>query len=135
MTRYMLDTNIVSHLILGHPTVTQRITAVAMASICISAVTEGELMYGLARRPGAKRLHALVEELLRRVTVLPWTSRAARRYGLVRAALERSGQSLSPLDLLIAAHAQEASALLVTNDQAFGYVPDLTTEDWTQSPL
>lgn len=134
MKRYLLDTNSVSHLIRGHSMVAQRVTAAAMASICISAVTEGELMYGLARHPGAKRLHVVANELLQRVTVLPWTSRAARRYGLVKAALERSGRALSPLDRLIAAHAREASALLVTNDQAFGHVPGLTTEDWIQSP-
>jgi tRNA(fMet)-specific endonuclease VapC len=38
---------------------------------------------------------------------------------------------LGAQDLLIAAHAICCSAILVTNDLAFGKVPDLKTEDWS----
>jgi tRNA(fMet)-specific endonuclease VapC len=55
--RYLLDTNAVSHLIKGHPAVAQRVVEVPMASRCISAITEGELLFGLAKRQDAKRLH------------------------------------------------------------------------------
>ena len=61
MKRYLLDTNTVSHLIKGHPAVARRVVAVPMASLCISAITEGELLFGLAKRPDAKRLHHLVQ--------------------------------------------------------------------------
>ncbi len=62
----MLDTNTVSHLIKAHPVVVRRTVAVPMASLCLSAITEGELLFGLAKRPEAKRLHTAVRELLRR---------------------------------------------------------------------
>lgn len=129
MTRYLLDTNTVSHLIKSHPLVAQRVTQVPMASLCISAITEGELLFGLAKRPEATRLHAVVREFLRRVDVLPWAS--ADRYGVARADLERSGKTLAPLDLLIAAHALSVGAVLVANDHAFAFVPGLEIEDWT----
>jgi tRNA(fMet)-specific endonuclease VapC len=45
--------------------------------------------------------------------------------------MERSGKSLASLDLLIASHALEAGATLVTNDGAFRHVPGLRIEDWT----
>ena len=67
MKLYMLDTNTVSHLLREHPVVTKRIVAVPMASLCISAITEGELLFGLAKRPTAKRLHVAVRQFLRRV--------------------------------------------------------------------
>ncbi len=128
----MLDTNTISHLVKGHPTVAKRVTAVSMASLSLSAITEGELLFGLARRPEAKRLHLAVRELLRRVDVLPWNSAIAACYGAVRADLERTGKILGPLDLLIAAHALGADATLVTNDRAFGQVTGLDVEDWTE---
>jgi tRNA(fMet)-specific endonuclease VapC len=132
MKQYMLDTNTVSHLIKAHPAVAQRVVAAPMASLCISAITAGELLFGLAKRPDAKRLHLAVRELLRRVDVLPWDSVIAERYGAVRADMARQGKILAPLDLLIATHALSVGAVLVTNDRAFMQVADLHVEDWTE---
>ncbi len=131
MKRYMLDTNTVSQLIKAHPSVARRVVSAPVASLCISSITEGELLLGLDKRPDAKRLHAAVRELLRRVDVLPWDSTTAERYGTIRADLERRGKTLAPLDLLIAAHALGADATLVTNDRAFRQVVGLHLEDWT----
>ena len=130
MKRYMLDTNTVSHLIKEHPSVVRRVVAAPMASLCMSAITKGELFFGLAKRPDARRLHLAVRELLRRVDVLPWDSAVAEHYGVVRASLEREGKILAPLDLLIAAHALSIGAVLVTSDRAFGQVADLLVENW-----
>ncbi|MHB1749112.1 MAG: PIN domain-containing protein [Acidithiobacillus sp.] len=127
----MLDTNTVSHLLREHPVVTKRIVAVPMASLCISAITEGELLFGLAKRPVAKRLHVAVREFLRRVDVLPLDSSTAEHYGIVRADMERRGRILASLDLLIATHALSVDAVLVTNDRAFSQMADLKVEDWT----
>ncbi len=132
MKRYMLDTNTVSHLLKEHPAVVRRVVATPMAALCISAITEGELHFGLAKRPEATRLHLAVEQFLRRVDVLPWDSIVAKRYGGVRADMARQGKSLAPLDLLIAAHALGIDSVLVTNDRAFGQVADLHIEDWTE---
>jgi tRNA(fMet)-specific endonuclease VapC len=128
---YMLDTNTVSHLIRQHPNVTRRVVTASMASLCLSAITMGELLFGLAKRPEAVRLRRAVRELLQRVDVLPWDKDVADRYGSLRSDLERNGLRLGPLDLLIAAHAQSVSAVLVTNDQTFRRIANLTVEDWT----
>lgn len=132
MKHYMLDTNTVSHLLKRHPAVSCRLVTVPMSALCISAITAGELRYGLAKRPDAKRIHALVREFLGRVDVLPWSNETTERYGVLRATMEREGKVLAPLDLLIATHALAVDAVLVTNDQAFSRVPGLEREDWTQ---
>lgn len=131
MKRYMLDTNTVSHLLRAHPSVTRRVVAVPMAALCLSAITEGELLFGLAKRPAATSLHVAVRELLLRVDVLPWDSTAAAVYGTVRADMARQGKTLAPLDLLIATHALSVEAVLVTNDQAMHQMAHLPIEDWT----
>lgn len=132
MTRYMLDTNTVSYLVRAHPVVSQRVVAVPMAALCMSSITEGELLFGLARRPTAEGLHAVVRELLHRVDVLPWDHQAAERYGATRADLVSKGKTLAPLDLLIAAHALSVDAVLVSSDQAFVQVAGLVLQDWTR---
>jgi tRNA(fMet)-specific endonuclease VapC len=94
-------------------------------------ITEGELRYGLARKPEAKNLHKVVQEFLKRVDILPWNSDAALHYGNLRAELETKGNSLGAFDMQIAAHAFSIGATLVTNDQAFKRVKKLKVEDWT----
>ena len=55
--RYMLDTNMASYIIKGKPVaVKEHLLNVPMASICISAITEAELLHGVVRKPEAKHL-------------------------------------------------------------------------------
>lgn len=130
---YLLDTNTVSYIIKGNiPRVRERLLKVPMAQVTISVITEAELRFGVVRRPEAARLKIAVEEFLLRVQILPWDSEAAQHYANVRAALERTGASMGNLDLMIAAHALAAQAVLVTNDRAFGRVKQLKIEDWTR---
>ena len=96
---YLLDTNTVSHLIKRHPQVTQRLLAVPMHSVCISAVTAGELAFGLAKRPQAAALKAAVNEFLRHVEVLPWNDAVAQTYGTLRAQMQSKGTPLAALDM------------------------------------
>ena len=128
MTRYMLDTNMVSHVLKAHPLVTQRDITLPMAALCISAITEGELLFGLAKRPEATQLQCAVHELLRRVETQPWDSAAAAHYGSLRAELTRKGKNLAALDRPIAAHAPSLGAVLVSNDQAFRHISQLAVE-------
>jgi tRNA(fMet)-specific endonuclease VapC len=59
----MLDTNMVSHLMRENPATAQRVQTVPMSTLCISAITEAELRFSLARPPGAKRIHNAVTEI------------------------------------------------------------------------
>jgi tRNA(fMet)-specific endonuclease VapC len=131
--RYLLDTNTASYVIKGNiPRVRDRLLKVPMAQLAISAVTEAELLFGAARKPEAVRLKLAVEEFLLRVEALPWDSKAARHYADVRAALEHHGKAMGNLDMMIAAHALAAEAVLVTNDRAFRRLGNLKLEDWTK---
>jgi tRNA(fMet)-specific endonuclease VapC len=128
---YLLDTNTVSYLIKRHPQVTQHLLAVPMHSVCISAITAGELAFGLAKRPEAVALKAAVIEFLRRVEVLPWDDAVAQTYGTLRAQLQSQGTTLAALDMQIAAHAVHMKATLISSDKAFTKIADLQTEDWS----
>ena len=48
--RHMLDTNIVSHLFKRHPEVVSRMTCLAPGDVCISSITEAELLYGADKK-------------------------------------------------------------------------------------
>jgi tRNA(fMet)-specific endonuclease VapC len=130
--RYILDTNTVSYVIKGDPRpVRERLKTVPMSHVGLSVFTQAELLYGLARKPHARRIRIEVEEFLRGFEILPWDSAAAASYGEVRAAQERKGRPLSHEDLMIASHTLSLGLTLVTHDRAFSYVDGLKTEDWT----
>lgn len=132
--RYMLDTNTASYIIKGEPVeIRQHLLNVPMASVCISAITEAELLRGVAKKTGAKRLSAVVKEFLLRVEILPWDSDAAEAYASLRTACENEGMPLGAMDMLIAAHSVATGAILITNDRAFYNVQHLLNlEDWTK---
>jgi len=131
--RYLLDTNTASYIIKGNrPALDRHLVKTPMAQLATSAVTEGELRFGAARLPRAAHLHQLIEEFFLRVAILPWDSSAARQYGDLRATLERAGQPMGNLDIMIAAHALALDLVLITNDQAFRRIKKLKLEDWTK---
>lgn len=132
--RYMVDTNVASHAIKGTvPTVREKMRRVSMSNVCISVITEAELLYGVAKKPIAVRVASGVREFLSSLEVLAWDSAAAASYGTLRARLERAGTPLGSLDMLIAAHALAIDAVLVTGDRTFRHVDGLTLADWTQA--
>jgi tRNA(fMet)-specific endonuclease VapC len=134
MTAWMLDTNIASHVIKGDQLeISRRLVSLPMEDIVISSVTEGELLYGLAKRGYPKALSERVRQFLLRVDVLPWDHDVTRTYGDLRAACEAKGVTLAPLDMMIAAHAVATDATLVTRDKAFARVPgSLRIDDWAE---
>jgi tRNA(fMet)-specific endonuclease VapC len=130
--RYLLDTNTISYAASGRSSrALQRITERLPGEVLISCISCAEIWYGLNRKPGATKLERATGALFVEAEILPWTINTARSYAELRTQMERSGKSLAPLDMLIAAHALEAGATLVTNDRAFRYVPGLAVEDWT----
>ncbi len=128
---YMLDTNMVSYIVRGRSSAARnRLLKLKADEIgCISATTEAEIRYGLAKRPEASALKVLMDGFLASIRVLPWGRDEAEAYGVVRAKLETAGKTLGNMDMMIAAHAIAIKAILVTNDKAFAQIEDLHASD------
>ncbi len=131
MTRYMLDTNIVSDLIRNpQGKVAKRIAKLGEDNICTSIIVASELRYGCTKS-GSKRLLKAVEDLLGEINVLPFEVPADTEYGGIRAKLEAAGKPIGGNDLLIAAHAYATGATIVTaNTGEFKRIPGLNVENW-----
>ena len=130
---YLLDTNILSDLVKRpQGVVAARIAAVGCAKICTSLIVAAELRYGAAKR-GSEKLTNQLEAILAALPVLPLEDPTDRRYGQLRATLERQGALIGPNDMLIAAHALALGAVLVTdNTREFERVQELVIENWLQ---
>ena len=131
MSRYLLDTNILSELV-RHPAgrVTKQIREVGEARVCTSIVVAAELRFG-AEKKGSARLTTQLEAVLSAVEILALKAPADRAYARIRAALESSGRLIGANDLLIAAHALSLGLTLVTdNEREFARVEGLVIENW-----
>ncbi|MBV8870985.1 MAG: PIN domain-containing protein [Acetobacteraceae bacterium] len=132
---HMLDTDMCSYIIKRRsPALAEKLSALPPASICISVVTRAELLYGLKRLPTLYRLHDLVRRFLRIVRALAWDEEAADRYAEGRHRLAASGRLIGEMDMMIAAHALAANAVLVTNNiRHFERVgPHLVLVNWAE---
>ena len=130
---YMLDTDTASYLIRGQSTALDtRIEATAPEQICISAVTRGELLYGLRIKQGAHRLEKIVDQFLARVRSLAWGDGAATHFAAVASAMHIAGTPIGTMDAMIAGHALAEGAILVTNNvRHFSRVAGLDIENWS----
>jgi tRNA(fMet)-specific endonuclease VapC len=131
VTRYMLDTNILSDLIRNpQGKAARRIARVGEDNICTSIIVAAELRYGGAKS-GSSKLRKAVEDLLGEIDVLPFEAPGDAEYGAIRALLESAGTPIGGNDLLIAAHARALGATIVTaNTQEFRRVRDMKVENW-----
>lgn len=130
---FMLDTNTVSYIIRGQSRkARQKLENLSGDDdVCISAITEAEVRYGMAKRPLKDEVREKIEGFLDTIDVQPWDSAAAKEYGTMRAKLEAGGRTLANMDLQIAAHAASIGAVLVTNDKAFANTDGIVaTVNW-----
>ena len=131
MTRYMLDTNVISELMKNpRGKAAKRIARVGEDNICTSIIVAAELRYGCAKK-GSERLLKSVEDLLAEIDVLPFESPTDAEYGNIRSELENAGKPIGANDFLIAAHAMAVNATVVTaNIDEFKRVRGLKVENW-----
>ena len=129
--RLTLDTNICSYVLRRRPVaMVERFAGLEQSQVWLSAIVAAELRFGAAKL-GSAQFSAAVEAWLAGFDVRPWPVEATRHYAGIRASLERSGQPIGGMDMLIAAHAMAEDSVLVTNNaREFLRVPGLAVQEW-----
>lgn len=128
---YLLDTNAAIALMKGHPDVTSRVRHVGHGNLLLCAPVEAELWFGVSKSAQPEANADRLLTLLRWLPSLPFAGEATRRFGEIRAHLQRQGTPIGPYDLQIAAIARAHDLILVTrNTREFERVPALMLENW-----
>ena len=131
MIRYLLDTNIVIYVIKKRPVEVLQAFNENSGRMAISSITLAELFHGAEKSSRCAENLKVIDDFTSRLEVLPYTPKAAQHYGSIRAALERSGETIGINDLHISAHARSEGLVLVRNNlKEFERVPALETENW-----
>ena len=129
---YMLDTNICVSLIRQKQRgLIERLTSHDPDEVGVSIITVAELSYGAQKSVQPSQNLRALEQFLLPLEVADFDQSAADTYGLVRAHLEKNGNPIGSMDMLIGAHALSLGVVLVTNNiREFKRIPNLRVEDW-----
>jgi len=131
--RYLLDTNVISHIMQGRDAkLLAKLSKLPIGQVAISSVTLAEIEYGIQRRGSPIKLRNALTQVMLHMDVLPWDAAAATCYGELCSSLETQGINLSDFDMMIASHAVALKATLVSRDKAFAHIPKqrLKLEVW-----
>ncbi|TAK33853.1 MAG: type II toxin-antitoxin system VapC family toxin [Chloroflexota bacterium] len=139
-TDYLLDTDILSDLLKRTPStrLITKLAAIPPEHQFTSSITLGELIYGASRvrERGPLLLKRIEDNLLPNLPILPFDAVAARRYGELRATLERQGILIGDADLRIAAIALSRNLVIVTGNvrhfQRIAEAGGLVVENWLE---
>jgi len=137
---YLLDTNMFSYIAKGNSPAARaefrRLAQDPDTQLCISVITEAEVRYGMAKRALSPARRAAIEGLFANLEILPWGSEEAAVYAQAKPALETQGIGVSLMDFLIGVHAAACDAVLVTHDDIFARIAEITgiraTVDWAK---
>lgn len=133
--RYMLDTNLCIDLMRGRAAAAfKRLRKLKVDEAGISTVTLAELWYGASKSSRPAHHRFLILSFCAPLTLADFDGQAAEKYGSIRAALERAGTPIGPLDTLIAAHSMALEVTLVTaNTRESQRVQGLSVQNWRES--
>ena len=128
---FILDTDTCIYALKQDEKVLRQLLSTPREDVSVSVITEAELRTGAAKSTTPVKTLHLVENFLRPLSRIEFTSDDAIVYAGLRAKLERAGTPIGPLDTLIASQAVGRKLTLVTNNESeFRRVAGLTIENW-----
>lgn len=131
--KVLLDTDTCIYALKQNDNVLRQLLATAREDVVVSVITEAELRTGAAKSSSSVKTLHLIENFLRPLTVIDFTSEDAIAYATVRAKLERAGTPIGPLDTLIASQAIARKLTLVSNNaREFHRVAGLAVQNWAR---
>ena len=128
----MLDTNICIYIIKNKPqSVKEKLKAYSIGDLTISSITVSELYYGVYKSQYVEKNLLALESFLKPFDIVEYDIEASIEYGKIRASLEKRGEVIGGLDMLIASHAKSLNMILVTNNlKEFQRVEGLKLDNW-----
>ena len=130
---YCLDTNVVVRALRGQNAdgISAKLAGERADNIKIPEMVRAELLVGVGKSACPSRNRRLLNQFLAPFQRVSFAGDAVEHYADIRVSLERSGDSIGPNDLVIAATARARGAVMVTNNlREFQRVPGLRCEDW-----
>ena len=130
--QYMLDTNICIYILNNkYRRVMERIENAGIEEIALSTMTIAEFALGVEKSKKQDENRIAMMEFLLPFRILDYNQNDAYTYAKIRADLEKKGNIIGNMDLLIGSQALSRDLCLVTNNtKEFERIEGLKLENW-----
>jgi tRNA(fMet)-specific endonuclease VapC len=129
--KFILDTDTLIYWLKDIPEVVEKIDFYGHKTIGASAISRAELYYGAYRSQHVEKNLKAIQRLSATIKFLPIEENTENIYGRIKAELQRAGNVIEDMDILIAATAIATDKILVTNNEKhFKRISGLKIDNW-----
>lgn len=130
---YFLDTNVIIDALHGkYPSIINHFKKHSPSEIFIPSIVCAELEYGARHSGNYLQNKNLYETFIQPYKTVSFSKEMSEIYGAIRNDLTKTGKTIGPNDLIIAATVLHENGILVThNTNEFSRVNGLNLQDWT----
>jgi len=130
---YLIDTGILIYSLKNDDHVKQKFMENKNIPKSISVITYGELVYGAKKSRHTEKNLAVTYRIAELFPVIDIDRSVMDVFGEIKSNLERKGNVIEDMDILIAATALSYNFILVTNNvKHFEKIKDLDMENWKE---
>jgi len=130
---YLIDTDIIIYSIKGNTTVHSNFLKNENIPKIISVVTYGELLFGAKKSKNIERNIAVVYRIKELFPIIDIDKAVMETFSDLKSYLQKTGNIIDDMDLLIASTALTNNSILVTNNEKhFGKIKGLQIENWSR---
>lgn len=128
MSRFLIDTNIVSAFFKGEPQIGINIQAAERVYLC--SIVLGELYFGMERSLKKDLLKSKIQDILNIADVLHADNETTKVYGRLKSLTWETGTPIPENDVWIASFAVQHHLPLVTRDAHFDVLTEVQKIKW-----
>jgi tRNA(fMet)-specific endonuclease VapC len=129
---YLIDTDILIYSLKNINNVNKKFIERRNSPKSISVITYGELIYGAKKSKNVESNLAKIHRIAEIFPIIEISTSIIETYGELKASLEKSGNIINDMDLLIASTAITHNFILVTNNEKhFKRIDALEIENWS----
>jgi tRNA(fMet)-specific endonuclease VapC len=130
---YLIDTDIVIYSLKQHESLNQNFKLYKDAPKSLSVITYGELIYGAKKSKNIEKNLATTHRVSELFPIINISPAIMETFSEVKASLEKKGQIIDDMDLLIASTAMTHNLILVTNNEKhFRRIEGLEIVNWAK---
>ena len=130
---YLIDTDIIIYSIKKNRVVQKRFLANERIPKAISVITYGELLFGAKKSQQVDKNLAIVYRIKELFPVIGIDKAIIETFSDIRLTVQKTGDKLDDMDLLIASTALTMNYVLVTNNEKhFSRIKGLKIENWSK---